>query len=44
MISDVPVEIHYGDKYVAHAGALDVDIPGEVYILRGAPASTACPG
>jgi lipopolysaccharide transport protein LptA/LPS export ABC transporter protein LptC len=33
--SDVPVEIHYGGKYIAHAGSLDVDLAGEEYTLKG---------
>jgi lipopolysaccharide transport protein LptA/LPS export ABC transporter protein LptC len=42
--SDVPVEIHYGDKYVAHAGAMDVDLGGEDYILKGGARVESTPG
>jgi lipopolysaccharide transport protein LptA len=42
--SDVPVEIHYGDKYVAHAGAMDVDLGGEDYILKGGARVESVPG
>src|SRR5436305_1805872 len=31
--SDVPVEIHYGGKYIAHSGKMNVDISGEEYTL-----------
>ena len=42
--SDVPVEIHYGDKYVAHAGAMDVDLGGEDYILKAGARVESVPG
>jgi LPS export ABC transporter protein LptC/lipopolysaccharide transport protein LptA len=44
VVSEVPVEIHYGGKYIAHAGRLDVDIPGEVYTLRGGARVDSLPG
>ena len=43
-MSETPVEILYGGKYVAHAGRLNIDIPGEVYTLQGERASTASRG
>ncbi|HEY3570579.1 MAG TPA: LPS export ABC transporter periplasmic protein LptC [Thermoanaerobaculia bacterium] len=42
--SDVPVELHYGGKYVAHAGKLTVDINGENYALQGGARVESVPG
>jgi lipopolysaccharide transport protein LptA/LPS export ABC transporter protein LptC len=44
VVSDVPVEIHYGGKYVAHAGKMTVDIPGENYALQGGARVESVPG
>jgi LPS export ABC transporter protein LptC/lipopolysaccharide transport protein LptA len=42
--SDVPVEIHYGGKYVAHSGKMTVDISGENYALQGGARVESIPG
>lgn len=42
--SDVPVELHYGGKYIAHAGKMTVDIPGENYALQGGARVDSVPG
>jgi LPS export ABC transporter protein LptC/lipopolysaccharide transport protein LptA len=42
--SETPVEINYGGKYVAHAGRLNVNIPGEVYTLQGGARIDSIPG
>lgn len=42
--SEVPVEIHYGGKYVAHAGKMTVDISGENYALQGNARVESLPG
>jgi lipopolysaccharide transport protein LptA/LPS export ABC transporter protein LptC len=42
--SDVPVELHYGGKYIANAGKLTVDIPGENYALQGGARVESIPG
>ncbi|HET9209798.1 MAG TPA: LptA/OstA family protein, partial [Thermoanaerobaculia bacterium] len=44
VVSDVPVEIHYAGKYVAHAGKMTVDIPGENYALQGGARVDSVPG
>ncbi|MFL6234874.1 MAG: LPS export ABC transporter periplasmic protein LptC [Thermoanaerobaculia bacterium] len=44
VVSDVPVEIHYGGKYVAHSGKMTVDIPGENYALQGGARVESVPG
>jgi lipopolysaccharide transport protein LptA/LPS export ABC transporter protein LptC len=44
VVSDVPVEIHYAGKYIAHAGKLSVDIPGENYALQGGARVESVPG
>ncbi len=44
VVSDVPVEIHYGGKYIAHAGKMTVDIPGENYALQGGARVESVPG
>ncbi|HEY4595942.1 MAG TPA: LPS export ABC transporter periplasmic protein LptC, partial [Thermoanaerobaculia bacterium] len=44
VVSDVPVELHYGGKYIAHAGKLTVDIPGENYALQGGARVESLPG
>lgn len=44
VVSDVPVEIHYAGKYIAHAGKLTVDIPGENYALQGGARVDSIPG
>ncbi|HEY0512578.1 MAG TPA: LPS export ABC transporter periplasmic protein LptC [Thermoanaerobaculia bacterium] len=44
VISEVPVEIHYGDKYVAHAGRMDVDLGAEVYTLQKGSRVESLPG
>src|SRR4051794_3090965 len=44
VVSDVPVELHYGGKYIAHAGKLTVDIPGENYALQGGARVESVPG
>ena len=44
VVSDVPVEIHYGGKYIAHAGRMEVDIPGENYALQGGARVESVPG
>ncbi|MEO6191651.1 MAG: LPS export ABC transporter periplasmic protein LptC [Thermoanaerobaculia bacterium] len=42
--SETPVEINYGGKYIAHAGRLNIDIPGEVYTLRQGARIDSVPG
>ncbi len=44
VVSDVPVEIHYGGKYIAHASKMTVDIPGENYSLQGGARVESIPG
>jgi lipopolysaccharide transport protein LptA/LPS export ABC transporter protein LptC len=44
VVSDVPVEIHYGGKYIAHASKMTVDIPGESYSLQGGARVESIPG
>jgi lipopolysaccharide export system protein LptA len=44
VVSDVPVEIHYGAKYIAHAARMNVDISGEEYILQGGARVESIPG
>jgi lipopolysaccharide transport protein LptA/LPS export ABC transporter protein LptC len=44
VVSDVPVEIHYAGKYVAHAGRMKVNIPGENYTLQGGARVESVPG
>jgi lipopolysaccharide transport protein LptA/LPS export ABC transporter protein LptC len=44
VVSEVPVEIRYGDKYVAHAGRMDVDINAEVYTLQKGSRVESLPG
>jgi LPS export ABC transporter protein LptC/lipopolysaccharide transport protein LptA len=44
VMSEVPVEILYGGKYVAHAGRLNIDIPGEVYTLQQGARIDSVPG
>jgi lipopolysaccharide transport protein LptA/LPS export ABC transporter protein LptC len=44
VVSEVPVEIHYGDKYVAHAGRMDIDINAEVYTLQKGSRVESLPG
>lgn len=44
VVSETPVEIHYGDKYIAHAASLDVNINGEVYTLMGGTRVESLPG
>jgi lipopolysaccharide transport protein LptA/LPS export ABC transporter protein LptC len=44
VVSEVPVEIHYAGKYIAHAGKLTVDIPGENYALQGGARVESVPG
>ena len=44
VVSEVPVEIRYGDKYVAHAGRMDVDINAEVYTLQKGTRVESLPG
>src|SRR5206468_12670115 len=42
--SDVPVEIHYGGKYIAHSGKMNVDISGEEYTLLAGARVESVPG
>jgi LPS export ABC transporter protein LptC/lipopolysaccharide transport protein LptA len=42
--SDVPVEIHYAGKYIAHAGKMNVDISGEEYTLQAGARIDSVPG
>jgi LPS export ABC transporter protein LptC/lipopolysaccharide transport protein LptA len=44
VMSETPVEILYGGKYVAHAGRLNVNIPGEVYTLQQGARIDSVPG
>ncbi len=44
VISEVPVEIRYGDKYIAHAGRMDVDLNAEVYTLQKGSRVESLPG
>jgi lipopolysaccharide transport protein LptA/LPS export ABC transporter protein LptC len=44
VVSDVPVEIHYGGKYIAHASRMNVNLPGEVYALQGGTRVESVPG
>ena len=44
VMSETPVEINYGGKYVAHAGRLNIDIPGEVYTLQQGARIDSIPG
>jgi LPS export ABC transporter protein LptC/lipopolysaccharide transport protein LptA len=44
VMSETPVEINYGGKYIAHAGRLNVDIPGEVYTLQQGARIDSVPG
>jgi LPS export ABC transporter protein LptC/lipopolysaccharide transport protein LptA len=44
VISNGPVEIRYGGKYVAHAGRLQFDIPEEVYVLQQGIRVESLPG
>src|SRR5436305_2962197 len=44
VVSEVPVEIHYGDKYIAHAGRMDVDLNAEVYTLQRGSRVESLPG
>jgi lipopolysaccharide transport protein LptA/LPS export ABC transporter protein LptC len=44
VVSEVPVEIHYGGKYIAHAGQMNVDISGEEYTLQGGARVDSIPG
>jgi LPS export ABC transporter protein LptC/lipopolysaccharide transport protein LptA len=44
VVSDVPVEIHYASKYIAHAGKMNVDISGEEYTLQAGARVESVPG
>jgi lipopolysaccharide transport protein LptA/LPS export ABC transporter protein LptC len=44
VVSNVPVEIHYAGKYVAHAAQMNVDISGEEYTLQGGARIDSIPG
>ena len=44
VISRGAVEIRYGGKYVVHAGRLQFDLPGEVYVLQENARVESLPG
>jgi LPS export ABC transporter protein LptC/lipopolysaccharide transport protein LptA len=44
VVSNVPVEIHYAGKYIAHAAQMNVDISGEEYTLQGGARIDSIPG
>jgi lipopolysaccharide transport protein LptA/LPS export ABC transporter protein LptC len=44
VISRGPAEIHYGGKYVVHAGRLQFDLPDETYLLEEGVKVESLPG
>jgi len=44
VVSRGAVEIHYGGKYVVHAGRLQLDLPDEVYVLQQGTKVESLPG
>jgi lipopolysaccharide transport protein LptA/LPS export ABC transporter protein LptC len=44
VVSRGAVEIHYGGKYVVHAGRLQFDLPDEVYVLQEGTKVESVPG
>ena len=44
VVSRDAVEIHYGGKYVAHAGRMQLDLPDEVYVLGQGAKVESLPG
>ncbi len=44
VVSEVPVEIHYAGKYIAHAGKMTVSISDEDYELQGGAHIESVPG
>jgi lipopolysaccharide transport protein LptA/LPS export ABC transporter protein LptC len=44
VVSRGAVEIHYGGKYVVHAGRLQFDLPEEVYVLQEGTKVESVPG